>query len=94
MNLEYSEAEARECAELEGYLGELFALRLLDWYKAVRIGGVEFRPLTAQEARAAGYRETDPELRIARVHDGQVFEIEIDVTAWKLRKKVPVGGPE
>ena len=84
MSTEY-DCTARECAKIEGYLSELFTSRMIDAYPALRIGDGKFRPLTLEEGEALGF-EHDA-LLIARESDGQVFEIEIDVTAWKLRDK-------
>ena len=84
MSTEY-ECVARECAKIEGYLTELFTYRVIDAYPALRIGEDEFRPLTLEEGNPFSFG--DEALLIVRKSDGQVFEIEIDVTAWKLKDK-------
>lgn len=85
MSAEYDNPDFRECAEIEGWLNESFTYRVLDAYPALRIGKGKFRPLTPEEGKPLGFG--DEALLIVRESDGQVFEIEIDVTAWKLKDK-------
>lgn len=82
------ENEVRECAEIEGYLGEMLTLQLFD-HRSVLVAGQRFRLLYAEEAEAVrcACAGTGREVLLARESDGQVFEIEVEVSAWKLAGK-------
>ena len=72
--------EFRERHAIEGDLCTALAEYVWDRPYALTLGGGKFRSLYAEEARELGYGEDDAAVLLRRESDGQVFEVDIDVS--------------
>lgn len=79
-----AEDEIRERARIEGDLGEWLCQKIWDSFGTLRLGGSNFRPLDSEECEELGNDDDDPAVLLRRESDGQVFEVDIDVTARKV----------